>query len=247
MPFPAYVHSVIPADDPGYWPIQQQGINECGCTSPANALNLLVGRQQFDKDAFIREAGIWFKRNVYAGTGGTPSFVSGWLIKRHGFGTHFGCLRLTDAEAVLRDLINRGAPVVLELGANKIGPLTVWGQHSVVLVGYSDRFTDAQGREHEEYYFVDAQHTGVASGFGLHTNDVDRNGDGVAERYPGNRSIERDVFLRDFPTGIYFPVFQTQEEHDAWAAAHLDTAKRLPVAGQLADRFLTGSLDLWRG
>src|SRR3712207_3627519 len=82
--------------------IRRQGVNECGCTAPANALNLLLGRKEFDKDQFVREAGIWFRRHVFGGAGGTPSFVTGWLIKHHGFGTHFGSLRQTDFHAVLR-------------------------------------------------------------------------------------------------------------------------------------------------
>ena len=247
MTFPAYVHSIIPDHEPQRWPIQKQGINECGCTAPANALNLLVGRRAFDKDQFVREAGIWFQRNLYRGVGGTPSFVTGWLIKRHGFGTHFGSLRLTDAEAVLRDLIDRGMPVVVELGANRVGPLTIWGQHSVVLVGYSDSYCDLQGRRHQEYYFVDAQYPADGHTFGLETNDVDHDGDGRPEHYPGNRTIARETFLQDFPTGIYFPVFPSQREHDAWAGAHLETARRLPVLGPLSSTFFTGSFDLWRG
>lgn len=246
MAFPSYVHSAIP-DDPEQWPIQRQGVNECGCTAPANALNLVVGRKQFDKDQFIREAGLWFRRNVYGGAGGTPSFVTGWLIKQHGFGTHFGSLRKTNAEAVLRDLINRGVPVVVELGANKVGPFTVWGQHSVVLVGYSDPFRDAQGREHEEYYFVDAQYPSDGSTFGLHTNDIDRDGDGVPESYPGNRTIAREMFLNDYPTGIYFPVFPSQAEHDAWVSAHLEVQSGLPLLGSVSHSFFTGTSDIWRG
>jgi hypothetical protein len=152
--FPAYVHSVVPNADAEHWPIQRQGINECGCTAPANALNLLLGQRRFDKDQFLREAGLFFQRNL----GGSPSPITGWLIKRQGFGTHFGSLRRTDCEAVLRDLIDRRVPVVLELGANTWGPLTIYGQHSVVLVGYSERYTDAGGQVHEEYYFVDAQY-----------------------------------------------------------------------------------------
>jgi hypothetical protein len=247
MGFPPYVHSIIPDDAPTGWPIQKQGINECGCTAPANAINLLLGTRTYEKDQFVREAGIWFKRHVFGAAGGTPSFVTGWLIKRHGFGTHFGSLRHTDAEAVLRDLINRGVPVVLELGANKVGPLTIWGQHSVVLVGYSDRYVDAQGQARQEYYFVDAEYFGSTNSFGLHTNDSDRDGDGVAEMYPGNRTIEREEFLRNFPTGIYYPVFRTQQEHDAWAARHLHRSGGLPILGTINNRLLTGTRDIWRG
>lgn len=242
MQFPAYVHSVISDADPASWPIQPQGINECGCTAPANALNILVRSRRFDKDAFVREAGLFFQRSL----GGTPSPVSAWLIKRQGFGTHFGTLRETDREAVLRDLIDRQVPVVLELGANKLGPLTIFGQHSVVLVGYSERYHDAAGQAHEEYYFVDAQYPPDRSTFGLHTNDVDRDGDGKPEPFPGNRTIARDLFLRDYPTGIYFPVFPTQAAHDAWYARHIRSAARVPLVGNLLARTLTGSIDIWQ-
>lgn len=242
MGFPSYVHSVIASADPVSWPIQQQGINECGCTAPANALNILVQQRRFEKDVFIRMAGLWFQRNL----GGSPSPITGRLIKQHGFGTHFGTLRETDREAVLRDLIDRQVPVVVELGANKWGPLTIFGQHSVVLVGYSDRYQDAAGKTHEEYYFVDAQYPPDRSTFGLHTNDADRDGDGVAEAFPGNRTIDRQMFLRDYPTGIYFPVFPTQAAHDEWYAQKIRPVARMPLLSGLVARTLTGTIDVWQ-
>jgi hypothetical protein len=242
MPFPFYIHSVIPDDSADCWPIQPQGINECGCTAPANALNILLGQRRFDKDQFVREAGLWFQRKL----GGSPSPITGWLIKRQGFGTHFGTLRQTDREAVLRDLIDRRIPVVLELGANKWGPITIFGQHSVVLVGYSDRYQDAAGQAHEEYYFVDAQYPPDRSTFGLHTNDVDRDGDGAAESFPGNRTIPRELFLRDYPTGIYFPVFPSQAAHDEWYAQHIRPSASVPLVGGLVARALTGTVDVWQ-
>lgn len=242
MPFPAYVHSIVADADAAHWPIQPQGINECGCTAPANALNILLGQRRFDKDAFIRQAGVWFQRNL----GGSPSPITARLIKQQGFGTHFGTLRETDREAVLRDLIDRRVPVVLELGANRWGPMTIFGQHSVVLVGYSERYQDAAGQVHEEYYFVDAQYPPDRSSFGLHTNDVDRDGDGVAEPFPGNRTIARELFLRDYPTGIYFPVFPSQAAHDEWSAQHIRTVTRTPLLGGLVARALTGSIDIWQ-
>ena len=242
MQFPPYVHSVIPSADPASWPIQPQGINECGCTAPANALNMLVGRPRFDKDEFVRQAGLFFQRQL----GGSPSPITGWLIKRQGFGTHFGSLRKTNAEAVLRDLVDRRVPTVIELGSNKWGPFEVFGQHSVVLVGYSDPYTDASGQRREEYYFVDAQYPAVGGEFGLHTNDADRDGDGVPEAYPGNRTIPRDLFLRDYPTGIYFPVFPTQAEHDAWYRQHIRPEAGVPLLGGLIAGTLTGTMDIWQ-
>lgn len=241
--FPKHVHSIVPDADAERWPIQQQGVNECGCTAPANALNLLLGERRYTKDQFLREAGLFFQRKL----GGSPSPITGWLIKRQGFGTHFGSLRRTNCEAVLRDLIDRHVPVVLELGANKVGPLTLYGQHSVVLVGYSERYTDASGQAHEEYYFVDAQYPDITNPgtFGLHTNDADRDGDGVAEPYPGNRTIPRDLFLSDFPTGIYFPVFPSQAEHDRWYQEHLRPAARLSMMSNFVTGMFTGTMDLW--
>lgn len=242
--FPKHVHSIVAHAAAEHWPIQRQGVNECGCTAPANALNLLLGERRYDKDQFLREAGLFFQRNL----GGSPSPITAWLIKRQGFGTHFGSLRRTNCEVVLRHLIDRQVPVVLELGANKWGPLTLYGQHSVVLVGYSDRYTDASGRQHEEYYFVDAQYPNITdpSAFGLHTNDVDRDGDGVAEPYPGNRTIPRHLFLSDFPTGIYFPVFPSQAEHGRWYREHIRPASSLPLMSSLVAGVFTGTMDVWR-
>lgn len=242
MHFPPYVHSVIGESDPSCWPIQPQGINECGCTAPANALNILVGQPRFSKDDFVQQAGLFFQRQL----GGSPSPITGWLIKRQGFGTHFGSLRKTDFEAVLRHLIDRGVPVVIELGANRFGPLSVFGQHSVVLVGYSEPYTDAGGTRREEYYFVDAQYPADRSTFGLHTNDADRDGDGAAEPFPGNRTIARELFVRDYPTGIYFPIFPSQAEHDAWYRQHIQPERKVPLLSGLIARAFTGTFDIWR-
>ncbi len=242
MQFPPYVHSVIPSADPARWPIQAQGVNECGCTAPANALNLLVGQRRFEKDEFVRQAGLFFQRQL----GGSPSPITSWLIKRQGFGTHFGSLRKTKAEVVLRDLVDRQVPSVIELGSNKWGPFEVFGQHWVVLVGYSESYVDASGLTREEYYVVDAQYPSDGGAFGLHTNDVDRDGDGVAEPYPGNRTIPRDLLLRDYPTGIYFPIFPTQAEHDAWYRQHLRPEPTVPILGGLIAGALTGTMDIWQ-
>ncbi|HZB95290.1 MAG TPA: hypothetical protein VE268_04965, partial [Herpetosiphonaceae bacterium] len=149
-------------------------------------------------------------------------------------------------EAVLRDLIDRGIPSVVEIGSNKVGPFTIWGQHSIVIVGYSDPYLDVQGERIEEYYFVDSQYPADLSNFGVETNDVDRDGDGQPECYPGNRTMACGEFLRSFSTGIYYPVFPSQAEHDAWARSHLGSASRLPLLGALGQNLFTGSYDLWR-
>src|SRR5215212_11330357 len=112
MEFPTYVHSVIPSANAMAWPVEGQGFNECGCTAASNALNLLEQTLRFRKDDFVREAGIFFQPKY----GGTPSPVTSWLVKHHGFGTHFGNLKRTDYELVLRSLLDRRVPVIIELG-----------------------------------------------------------------------------------------------------------------------------------
>lgn len=241
--YPAYVHAILPDVPEEEWRVQRQGVNECGCTAPANALNLLRhGSRIYDKDQFVREAGLLFQRKL----GGTPSFVTETLLRRHGAGTHFGNLSQTNGEAVLRDLIRRGVPVAIELGQTMIGPFKLYGQHSVLLVGYSDRYVDQQGVAREEYYLLDAQHI-VDGQFGMQTNNVDRDGDGAPESYPGNRTLERDEFWRQYPTGIYFPVFPSQAEHDAWYAGHIRAESGHSIVNRLRDRYMTGSYDFWIG
>ena len=233
MAFPAYVHSVVGVSDDAAWPVEGQGENECGCTAASNALNILARASRFRKDDFVREAGPLFQR----GLGGSPSPVTGWLIKRHGFGTHFGNLSRTDYEVVLRDLIDRGVPVVIELGIMRVGPLAVYGQHSVVLVGYSSQ-------QREEYYLVDSQYPGLGN-FTLRTNDVDMDGDGVVEQFPGNRTMTRQELRDNYLMKLYFPVFPTQAAHDDWYRASIRPAPGVPLLGGLIGGLLTGSYDVW--
>jgi hypothetical protein len=242
MRFPAYVHSVVQATDDAAWPVEGQGENECGCTAASNALNVLVGEWRFRKDDFVRQAGLLFQRKL----GGTPSPVTGWLIRRHGFGTHFGNLSRTDYEVVLRDLIDRSVPVVIELGVVKVGPLAIYGQHSVVLVGYSEPFRDSAGRQREEYYLVDSQYPALGT-FSLRTNDADVDGDGVPEIFPGNRTMTRQELRDQYITKIYFPVFPTQAAHDAWYRENMRERPSVPVLGRLIDRLISGSYDIWIG
>jgi len=240
MGFPSYVHSVIPSADAAAWPVEGQGFNQCGCTAASNALNLLVHAPRFRKDDFVREAGIFFQPKY----GGSPSPVTTWLIRRHGFGTHFGNLKHTDYEAVLRSLIDRGVPVIIELGVVTVGSVAVSGQHSIVLVGYSDPYRDRSGQLREEYYFVDSQWPSLGA-FTLKSNDVD--GDGVVEIFPGNRTISRQELAALYPMRTYFPVFPTQAEHDAWYQQEIRVEAPIPLISSLVGRLVTGAYDNWRG
>jgi hypothetical protein len=242
MPFPSYVHSVISSSDPADWPIEAQGFNQCGCTAASNALNLTVRTLRFHKDDFVRWAGLLYQPKM----GGTPSPVTTWLIQRNGFGTHFGNLRKTDYEVVLRDLIDRSIPVVIELGVVKVGPLAVSGQHSVVLSGYSDPFRDSGGQMREEYYLVDAQWPQLGS-ISLRSNDRDVDGDGVVEIFPGNRTMTRQELNDNYPMRTYFPVFPTQSDHDAWYRENIRAESSIPLLSGLSGQLVTGSYDIWVG
>jgi len=240
MTFPSYVHSVVKDSDDASWPVQGQGPFECSCTVVANALNLLAGTKQCDKDEMVREAGLFFQRNL----GGSLSPVTGWLIKRHGRGTHFGNLSHTDAEAVLRDLIDKGVPIVVEIGTNYVGPFAIYGQHSILLVGYSEPYPDRSGALQEEYYFVDSQWRELGA-FDLHTNDV--NEDGVVTPFPGNRTMSRAEFKQWYQTGIYYPVFRSQAEHDSWYRANIQPEKGIPLVSWVNRTLIAGTYDIWHG
>lgn len=239
MAFPRYVHSVVNSSDDVAWPVEAQGENECGITSASNALNLLVRAPRFRKDDFVRESGVFFQPRL----GGTISPMTGWLIKRHGFGTHFGNLSRTDYEVVLRNLIDRGIPVIVEID---LDPLSVYGGHSIVLVGYSDPYPGSGGQTHEEYYFVDAQYPYLGS-ISLSSNDADVDGDGKVEVFPGNRTMSRKELRDHYPKKIYYPVFPTQADHDAWYQQNVQPAPGIPVLGWMTGSLLTGSYDLWVG
>lgn len=239
MAFPAYVHSVVASSSAAAWPVEGQGENECGCTVASNALNLLSGQRQYTKDAFVHEAGLFFQRKF----GGSPSPITEWLIRRHGFGTHFGNLLHTDADAVLRDLIDRGVPVAIEIGSNHLGPFTVYGQHAILLVGYSTPHADRAGALHEDYYVVDAQWPSLGA-FTLTANDQDV--DGVTMPMPGNRTIARADFHGMYEQKIYFPVFRSQSAHDSWYFAAISQPPG-SIVDQVARRLLRGSDDVWLG
>lgn len=216
------IRSAVAYPDPAAWPIQRQGVNECGCVAAANALNLLAGRLVYAKDDLVREAGIFFQRRL----GGTPSPVTGWLLRRHGAGTHFGNLRDTDADTVLRDLIDRGALAVVEIGENRLGPFTIYGRHAILLIGYA---AGADGTT-AEYYVVDSEWP-----------------DEPGRQAPGNRTIGRAEFAAQFTTGIYFPVFRNQAEHDAWYWVSMRVRRGPPLLSALAAAAFSGSRDIWIG
>lgn len=240
--FPAYVRSVVASADPAAWPVSGQGFNECSFTSLANALNLLHGAARYTREEFIRELGPLFQPKL----GGTFPPLKAVQLRRRGYGAHFGNLSHTDAERVLKGLVDRGVPTIVDIyAALQIGGLRLWGQHATVLVGYSLPFRDATGALHEEYYLVDAQWPELGR-FDLAFNDVDRDGDGVPERYPGNRTLSRHEFLRLWSSRNYCPVFRTPAEHDAWYRATMRRAPGPPVAGWIGQSLLFGSDDRLR-
>ena len=106
-----------------------------------------------------------------------------------------------------------------------------------MLVGYSDLYRDAAGNERVEYYLIDSEwpHLGA---FDIRANDVDRDGDGIVEEYPGNRTLTRQDFLRIYTTRCYAPVFRNPNAHQAWY--HATFAPHRP---SLWERTVSGSND----
>jgi len=236
--FPPYVHAVLPTVSPELWNVQEQEGPTCGIVAASNALNIVRhGQAHYTRDQLLSTAHGWISHKY-----GSASFTTEMILRRHGAGTHFGNLRFTRAEDVLRQLIDMNIPVCIELDQNKIGVVPIYGVHTIVLVGYSDSYTDAWGRTKEEYYFVDSAYR--PDGFwSIQSNNVDRNGDGMAETYPGNRTITRQEFIQRFPTGIYFPVFPTQADHDTWYRKALYSKKSFPILGWIRNQFITGTND----
>jgi len=209
--FPSYVHSVF-AQPSHTWPICGQGYNECNFYALSNALNTLSNQQIYDPEQLKRSVGPLFQAHL----GGTLPPVKSWLLRRHGYGSHFGNLRFTHAEFVLRQLVSMRIPVLVDIyTAAQWGFMRIYGQHAVVLVGYSDIYTDAQGVQREEYYFIDSEWPKLGE-FYVDYNNIDRNGDGIPEDYPGNRTISRNQFMRMFTTRCYTPIFPSQSAHDQW-------------------------------
>jgi hypothetical protein len=239
MHFPHYVHSVVSEAAEAAWPVTGQGWNECSFTSIANALNLLAGTPRHTKDEFIREVGPLFQPRL----GGTLPPLKALQLRRRGYGAHFGSLAHTDAERVLRDLVDRGVPVIVDIyTAFQRGTIRIFGMHATLLVGYSEPYHDASGRLREEYYLVDPGWPEVGR-FDMAANNADRDGDGVPEPFPGNRTLERAELLRLWTTRNYCPVFRTPREHRAWYDATLRRAPGPRLVGPLLQAMLFGTDD----
>jgi hypothetical protein len=209
--FPVHIRSVFHSAT-HEWPICGQGFNECNFYALANALNTMQNAFLYDPQALKRRVGFLFQARL----GGTFPFLKSMLLRQLGFGSHFGNLRYTDAEFVLRQLIDMHIPVLVDIyTAAQFGLTRFYGQHSVVLVGYSHRFRDAWGNDHEEYYLIDSEWPRLGS-FSVTQNNIDRDGDGIAEDYPGNRTVSRAQFLKIFTTRCYSPIFPSQSLHDQW-------------------------------
>jgi hypothetical protein len=242
MHFPPYVHSVIKEAAEAAWPVAGQGWNECSFTSIANALNLLAGAPRHTKEEFMREVGPLFQPRL----GGTLPPLKALQLRRRGYGAHFGTLAHTDAERVLRDLVDRGVPVIVDIyTAFQRGTTRIFGMHATLLVGYSEPYQDAWGRLREEYYLVDPGWPAVGR-FDMAANNTDRDGDGLPEPFPGNRTLERAELLRLWTTRNYCPVFRTRREHAAWYAQTLRRAPGAPFVGSLLQAALFGSDDRLR-
>lgn len=239
MRFSPSVHSVIDDSTETAWPVGGQGWNECSFTSIANALNLLAGAPRHNKEEFIREVGPLFQPRL----GGTLPPLKAIQLRRRGYGAHFGSLARTDGERVLRGLVDRGVPAIVDIyTAFQRGTTRVFGMHATLLVGYSEPYYDAAGHLREEYYLVDPQWPDLGR-FELAANNVDRNGDGVPEPFPGNRTLTRAGFLKLWTTRNYCPVFRTPEEHRAWYGSTLRREAGPPLIGALLQALLFGSDD----
>jgi hypothetical protein len=242
MQFPSSVRSVIQDSSEAAWPVSGQGWNECSFTTIANALNLLAGETRHTKEEFIREVGPLFQPRL----GGTLPPLKAIQLRRRGYGAHFGSLARTDGERVLRGLVDRGVPTIVDIyTAFQGGTTRVYGMHATLLVGYSEPYRDAAGRLREEYYLVDPQWPDLGR-FDLAANNADRDGDGVPEPFPGNRTLARAEFLKLWTTRNYCPVFRTPEAHRDWYEATLRRAGGPPLLGALLQGLLFGSDDRLR-
>lgn len=231
--FPPYVHAVFPGPTAG-WPLHAQKKNECSFYALAHALNMLQTERVYDPEAFRRAVGVFFQREW----GGTLPPLKAWQLRRLGYGSHYGNLLLTDSESVLKQLIDMGIPVIVDIyTAAQWGMTRVYGRHAVVLVGYSDRYVDYNGVERQEYYLIDSEWPQFGR-CDARDNAIDRDGDGIAEDYPGNRTLSRTEFLRMHTTRTYTPIFPDASSHARWYQRTFHP-KRL----SLYERWLRGSND----
>lgn len=236
MTYPTYVHSVF-AMPCAEWPVIGQQKNQCSFTAMTNALNCLAQQPHYHVEDFVREVGPLFQPEL----GGTLPPLKAWQLRKRGFGSHFGNLRFTDCEKVLCQLTDQGIPVIVDLHTGlQIGRQRIYGRHAVVLVGYSDEYVDSEGILRQEYYILDSEWPRLHA-FALDSNDVDRDGDGLVESYPGNRTLSRAEFLRMFSTRCYAPIFATPAAHTDWYTRTFQA--RRPSLWQWA---VTGSNDRLR-
>lgn len=233
MHYPSFVHSVF--DTPtSTWPVVGQTKNACSVTSLANALNLITQSTTYTPQEFSRELGIFFQPAL----GGTLPFFKSRQLQRRGYGSHFGSLRFTDCEKVLCQLIDMGIPSIIDIyTAIQIGQRRIYGQHAVVLVGYSTPYLATDGSRRQEYYLIDSQWPALGK-FRIDSNNIDWDGDGVVEDFPGNRTLSRAELLRLYTTRSYAPIFPTQCAHDDWYTRTM--VYRRP---RLYERYITGSYD----
>jgi hypothetical protein len=231
--FPSYVHSVF-AGPTAQWPLTAQGKNECSFYALAHALNLLQAHVRYDPITFRRAVGLLFQRTL----GGTLPPLKAWQLRTLGYGSHFGSLRATDSERVLRGLIDMQVPVIVDIySAAQWGMTRIYGRHAVVLVGYSDRYVDHTGTVRQEYYLIDSEwpHLGRCDAA---DNNCDRDGDGKPEDFPGNRTLSRAEFLRIHTTRTYTPIFPNPGAHAQWYAKWFGV--HIP---SLYERWVSGTRD----
>jgi hypothetical protein len=209
--FPSPVHSVF-GGPTSAWPLHPQGKNECSFYALAHALNLQKGASAYHPDTFRHNVGVLFQR----GMGGTLPPLKAWQLRNLGYGSHYGNLSQTDSESVLKSLIDIRIPVIVDIySAAQWHTTRIYGRHAVVLVGYSDAYIDASGATRQEFYLLDSEWPT----FGRCTatdNNRDRDGDGIVEDYPGNRTLSRAEFLTLHTTRTYTPIFPDVLSHARW-------------------------------
>jgi len=209
--FPAYVHAVFEGPTTS-WPMAPQRKNECSFYAQAHALNLNQIQKVYDPNVFRKNVGVLFQREW----GGTLPPLKAWQLRQLGYGSHYGNLSQTDSEQVLKGLIDLRIPVIVDIyTAAQWGMTRIYGRHAVVLVGYSDSYVDHTGTARQEYYLIDSEWPQLGR-CDAADNNCDRDGDGIPEDYPGNRTVSRAEFLRIHTTRTYTPIFPNAGAHAHW-------------------------------